>query len=544
MDDRLRYAPCGYFSLTTQGDIQEANQTFLEMTGYLAHELIGKHIEFLLPTASKTIFHSLFFSQLQAQGRVEELYLTLLDKSWKEIPIILVGCKPRGNIKGIDCMVAKMTKRDRYEQELRNIEGRMQEAFLRENKLRKLFETTIFSINEGIIVTDGDGKIAIMNKLAEIYTGWPIKTAKGNPCRKIFHVRDNQGNRPDLIKTILSGGVSEDLMGGNWILLSKDGTERHIIGTVAPLLPQEELSAGIVLSFRDITKEYLQENEINGFLNVNMEMLCVLTANGTFHRINKKFTEILGFQNEDLDGKNFLDFVHKDDFAKTLRILQSPHKDGGTFSLTNRFRCLDGSYKYIEWDRQTGVGEFVYSSGRDVTAAKMREKHLLNIAVRDKLTGLYNRHYLDSYLEEASKRVKTENWPLTLAILDLDYFKQVNDTWGHPIGDDLLKQTAKVIGRTIRRSDLLVRFGGEEFMVVMPNTRLRDAVKAMEKVRLAVEHTRHPISGRQTISIGIAQQRTGEPFSAWYERTDEALYQAKQKGRNCIASCACMESIT
>ena len=135
-------------------------------------------------------------------------------------------------------------------------------------------------------------------------------------------------------------------------------------------------------------------------------------------------------------------------------------------------------------------------------------------------------------LESEMERANLTGASISLAILDLDNFKRVNDTWGHPIGDELLKMTAHITSDTIRKTDLLVRFGGEEFVILMPQTNSTESVIALEKVRAAIENNCHPVTGRQTISIGVAKMIKFETFQAWYKRADEALYRAKQEGRN------------
>jgi diguanylate cyclase (GGDEF)-like protein/hemerythrin-like metal-binding protein len=121
--------------------------------------------------------------------------------------------------------------------------------------------------------------------------------------------------------------------------------------------------------------------------------------------------------------------------------------------------------------------------------------------------------------------------------LDLDHFKVVNDTWGHPIGDIILRKTGEICNEMIRKSDVLVRMGGEEFIVLMPETDKEGAYQVAEKIRKALENFRHPIVGQFTVSIGVAQRMHSESFISWYKRLDDALYCAKSLGRNqvCVA---------
>jgi diguanylate cyclase (GGDEF)-like protein len=117
-------------------------------------------------------------------------------------------------------------------------------------------------------------------------------------------------------------------------------------------------------------------------------------------------------------------------------------------------------------------------------------------------------------------------------LLDLDHFKNVNDTWGHPVGDELLKLTSRTMEETKRNSDILIRFGGEEFIVLMPHTSIEGAAAAAEKIRAEIERNSHPVTGVQTVSIGVVERMKSESFRLWYKRTDDALYRAKESGRN------------
>lgn len=339
MESRMNFAPCGYIALNNQGIIKEINQTFLTMTGYEKEELLEHYLESYLPIASKIMFHSLFLPQIQLNGCIEELYLLLKDKRGEEIPVLLMGSRGEDNQNDlIDCVLIRMKKRDEYEKELQSIKKKLEDAYILETNLHKLFETTLISINEGIIVTDHEGKITIMNAMAEEYTGWSKEAAIGRSFYDVFYSIDIQTKERqlDIVNKILKEEGKNDIF-NEVILVSKTGGERFISGTVATMKSKEEKILGVVSSFRDITKEYLQERELR------------------------------------------------------------------------------------------------------------------RIAGKDELTGLYNRHYLNSYLEIELNKAEQENASISMAILDLDHFKLVNDTWGHPIGDEQLKHTAKTVLNVIRK---------------------------------------------------------------------------------------------
>ena len=163
---------------------------------------------------------------------------------------------------------------------------------------------------------------------------------------------------------------------------------------------------------------------------------------------------------------------------------------------------------------------------------KKAEEKIREIAITDELTGLNNRYFLESLVDleiERSERYQTD---LSMIMLDLDHFKLVNDTWGHPVGDLILKEAAKIAKDALRKSDYIVRMGGEEFLILLPQTEISGASTTAEKIRKALNDKMFDTVGKVTASFGVAQKMEGESYLSLYKRVDEALYHAKQVGRN------------
>ena len=162
-------------------------------------------------------------------------------------------------------------------------------------------------------------------------------------------------------------------------------------------------------------------------------------------------------------------------------------------------------------------------------------QHILSLAAVDSLTGLYNkRHFDEVFGKEVARAAQTRD-PLSLIVLDIDHFKRINDNFGHPAGDAVLKHVASVVKGQIRPSDTLCRVGGEEFALVLPHTPLALATQAAELIRVAVENTVCDVAGTiipATLSLGAAQLAPGEIPEGLYRRSDERLYAAKHSGRN------------
>jgi diguanylate cyclase (GGDEF)-like protein len=157
---------------------------------------------------------------------------------------------------------------------------------------------------------------------------------------------------------------------------------------------------------------------------------------------------------------------------------------------------------------------------------------LSRLASTDTLTGINNRLKLDRTLTAEVLRSKRYIRSLSVMLLDVDHFKSVNDTYGHIMGDMVLQKIAAIIKEHVRKVDTVGRWGGEEFLIVSPETKLRGAVKLAEKLRKKIGNHSFPRVGKKTVSIGVAQLRKNEWDEDMLSRCDEALYRAKRKGRN------------
>lgn len=169
----------------------------------------------------------------------------------------------------------------------------------------------------------------------------------------------------------------------------------------------------------------------------------------------------------------------------------------------------------------------------------------------DELTGIYNRRFLDENLYRIVKLLEPSNEMLSLLMIDVDYFKKYNDTYGHGSGDTCLHAVAQAIRRCIRKADdFAARYGGEEFLIVLPHTKERDAIQVAEQVleqvrALKIPHEKNEACRWVTVSVGIAsgRVRSAEEISSYVERADEAMYCSKQNGRNQYTSVSFQEEI-
>jgi diguanylate cyclase (GGDEF)-like protein len=219
------------------------------------------------------------------------------------------------------------------------------------------------------------------------------------------------------------------------------------------------------------------------------------------------------------------------------------HRDGGIF-LTD-LESTNGTYvnddnepvREVQLRRgdQVKIGDtiFKYLSGSDVEA--QYHETIFNMTITDGLTDVGNKKRLDQLVQKEIPRAARHNRELSLLMVDIDHFKDVNDTYGHLAGDSVLRDLAGILQKRLRPDDELGRYGGEEFAAVLPETSLAGAVKIAEDLRGLVEEHRFIVEGEQirvTVSIGAATLKAGMDAKGFFRAADEMLYKAKNTGRN------------
>jgi len=285
----------------------------------------------------------------------------------------------------------------------------------------------------------------------------------------------------------------------------------------------------------DVSGEYIRDAEIRILMEMVPDMLCITDKEGRILQANRQFAGVTGYDTDEQEGTGIFSLVCEEDPADIRSVTDSIRNGQEMSGCTCRCRCRDGSYRFLEW-RFISAGKFIFASAKDTAKSIEAEEELRELAYYDKLTGLYNRHYFDRRIAEEMEKSERMHEPVSMISLDLDNFKNVNDTWGHQTGDEVLAQTALLLKGMIRKSDMAARLGGEEFAVVLPQTNRAEAEAAAEKIREKMNGTFHRTAGVVTASIGVAERAPSEPFESWYRRADEGVYAAKHRGRNQIVS--------
>lgn len=272
------------------------------------------------------------------------------------------------------------------------------------------------------------------------------------------------------------------------------------------------------------------------FFDLSRDMLCTANMDGYFVELNDAWTRALGYSLEELRSIPFVERVHPEDRERTEAEAAALFEGAETLHFENRYLAKDGTWHWMRWSAQLAPDEsLIYARAADVTEVKRIEaerEELLDqvqdMARRDPLTGLPNRRALEEQLPREMARARRSLSPLCVAILDIDHFKEYNDTNGHLAGDGVLRACAKAWDSCLRAEDTIARIGGEEFLVLLPDTSAEQAAEIVERLRAKT-------ALGQTCSAGLARWDYSESIGELLDRTDKALYLAKAGGRDRLA---------
>ena len=362
-----------------------------------------------------------------------------------------------------------------------------------------------------------------------------------------------------LFRDIVAGKISHTY---EVIFVAKSGRKIPVEGKIRTEFKDGKLVATMGI-FRDISQRKEAENLLRN-QKLFTEKLIRYSAVPIFvldpqHRVtdwNRACEMLTGISAEEMVGtaNHWQAFYQEKRSCLADLVIDSAEKHslGALYPAAKNSELLDEGFHAEKWlDAVGGARRYlsvdavpIYNHAKelvavietlhDLTERKKMEEDLTRLATTDPLTGICNRGKIEESLQQEIVRIARYGSPMTIILFDIDGFKKINDRLGHSSGDQALKEVAATVAKQIRATDVLGRWGGDEFMVLCPQTMVDDAVTIAEKLRQQVEHLPQGI----TISCGLAGSRPGESMAALIKRADKALYAAKSAGRNLVRRAA------
>lgn len=272
-------------------------------------------------------------------------------------------------------------------------------------------------------------------------------------------------------------------------------------------------------------------------LELMLDAVCVVDRAGDFVFVSAAFEDMFGYAPDEVVGTPMVNMVHPEDRYPTLSVVESMIRGQTLPRFENRWIRKDGEVVHVLWSaRWSELHQVRIAVAHDITERKVMEAALLYAAGHDDLTGLPNRTLLLDRLQTSMTLAEREQEALSVLFIDIDGFKEINDIYGHAVGDEMLQKIASRLDASVRKSDTVGRLGGDEFLIVLNKTRsIGGALNVAEKIRskLALPFVINDTSMQVYASIGIACfPSNAKDVLDLVQAADHAMYQAKNTGGN------------
>lgn len=266
-------------------------------------------------------------------------------------------------------------------------------------------------------------------------------------------------------------------------------------------------------------------------------MALVDHETGKFYEVNKSLLESTGYTKDEFLNLSYWDITPVEYNEQELQQIKDLNEKGKFGPNEKEYIRKDGSRFPIRIQgfilKDIDDKKIVWGIIEDISEIKRLENELRQQAMRDYLTGAYNRRFFSEILTKAVSQARRVNNGLVIIIFDIDHFKFINDKFGHCIGDNILVNITNIVSANIRDYDILCRWGGEEFILLLPSTNLEDGVKIADKLRVIINNFDFQIPIKVSCSFGLTTLQSSDSESL-IKNADSALYTAKHSGRNCV----------
>lgn len=408
-----------------------------------------------------------------------------------------------------------------------------------------LFQAALDQSYNSVVITDanstGDGpRIVYANPSFENMTGYSVVELIGKSPKMLQGPLTDRSVIEEMRVCMRTGKYFE----GTTINYNKEGYPYNVEWSISPIKDQSGVIQYFVSVQKNITtfiKAQQERNLLAKALNDSPDCVMITDVENKIVFVNTGFEQLTGYKQDEVLGKEPSFLWHAMPDALLSNPNSAPADKITHFRLQEPNLQKDGSLFYVDQsiahitDEAGKITHYV-SFSKDSTDRLKRELALKDLASRDPLTGLLNRRSGEHLLKQYDDEKRQSKKSLCLIMIDIDNFKKINDTFGHAIGDQILISSSQLLKNKARNTDSFIRWGGEEFLIIVQDSRLKDALEFAERIRKSIEQHTDQVVGRITASFGVAESSLDEGTASLLNRADKALYKAKLDGKNCVKS--------
>ncbi len=425
-----------------------------------------------------------------------------------------------------------------------------------EDGLRR-FAAILDSTPDIVSMSDGEGTMLYLNATGRRFVGLPERSSRDllNP-KKGWDRSDLPAETESLEGTLqwshppwaaemvanvgLPAASKEGSWRGETALLDREGKEIPVSQVIIVHRDDAGEIDQISTFLQDISKRRDLEDQLRREKAFSESILAGLPGifyihDGQGHLVqwNDRMEEVTGLSPEELGGMDVCALVPQEERDRVGGAIAKTFSQGSAV-IESKVCTLAGNIPYLLNGLRVELNgqSYLLGVGLDITKQKQLEESLEREAITDALTGLYNRQRLDAEMERMLASHARYGTETALVMLDVDNFKDINDTYGHDVGDRVLVELSERLAEEMREPDFLARWGGEEFVALLPETDPSEAARMAERLRRRIEIEPFPEVGVLTISLGVTNFRNGDTPNTLLKRADTALYKAKDSGRN------------
>lgn len=408
-----------------------------------------------------------------------------------------------------------------------------------------LFQAALDQSYNSVVITDanstGDGpRIVYANPSFENMTGYSVVELIGKSPKILQGPLTDRSVIEEMRVCMRTGKYFE----GTTINYNKAGYPYNVEWSISPIKDQSGVIQYFVSVQKNITtfiKAQQERNLLAKALNDSPDCVMITDVENKIVFVNTGFEQLTGYKQDEVLGKEPSFLWHAMPDALPSNPNSAPADKITHFRLQEPNLQKDGSLFYVDQsiahitDEAGKITHYV-SFSKDSTDRLKRELALKDLASRDPLTGLLNRRSGEHLLKQYDDEKRQSKKMLCLIMIDIDNFKKINDTFGHAVGDQILISSSQLLKNKARNTDSFIRWGGEEFLIIVQDSRLKDALEFAERIRKSIEQHTDQVVGRITASFGVAESSLDEGTASLLNRADKALYKAKLDGKNCVKS--------